>query len=167
MKRLRLPSIVACLVVAPALVTAGNPAPASPPLAGTWTLRAADDLRPDGTRVPAYGAAPSGLLILDADGGYALQIYRSDRLKFASGNKRQGTPAEYEAATLGMSAHFGRYTVDSAAGTITFHIEHASFPNWDGAEQKRPFTLTGDELSYRVPATPDGTVPISVWRRLR
>jgi hypothetical protein len=27
--------------------------------------------------------------------------------------------------------------------------------------------LSGDELSYRVPARPDGNIPISVWRRLK
>jgi hypothetical protein len=26
--------------------------------------------------------------------------------------------------------------------------------------------LHGDELRYRVPARPDGGIPISVWRRL-
>ena len=139
---------------------------AQAPLAGTYSLVAADDLKPDGTRVPAYGVNPQGLLVLFADGRYALQIYRSDRVAFASGNKKKGTPAEYEAASLGMSTHFGRYVVDEAAHTITFRIEAASFPNWNGADQTRPYEQKGDELSYRVPATPDGTVPISVWKRL-
>jgi len=38
--------------------------------------------------------------------------------------------------------------------------------HWEEAEQKRTFELSGDELSYRVPARPDGNIPISVWRRL-
>jgi hypothetical protein len=134
---------------------------------GNWTLTAADDLKADGTRVPAYGANPVGLLFFGADGRYSVQIFRSDRVPFASGDKRRGTAAEYEAATLGMSSHFGRYAVDAAAGTITFKIEAASFPNWNGTEQKRPFTLSGDELEWRVPATPSGTIPISAWRRVR
>jgi hypothetical protein len=53
-----------------------------------------------------------------------------------------------------------------AAGTLTFKIENAFFPNWEGAEQKRTFELSGDALIYRVPARPDGNIPISVWRRL-
>ena len=73
------------------------PAPSAPAasLVGTWTLSAADDLRPDGTRVQAYGANPEGLLIFGADGRYSLQIFRKERVKFASGNKRQGSSAEY------------------------------------------------------------------------
>lgn len=139
----------------------------APPLVGTWTLTAADDIRPDGTRVQAYGQNPIGLLVFCEGGRYSVQIFRSDRASFASGDKRRGTAAEYEAAALGMSSHFGRYTVDSAGGTITFHIEAASFANWNGTQQKRPFTLSGDELEWRVPATPTGTVPVSAWHRAR
>jgi hypothetical protein len=152
---------------AAAAAAAAAGAGASPSLVGTWTLSAADDLRPDGTRVEAYGPNPRGLLTLGADGRYSVQIFRADRVKFASGDKRRGTPDEYKEASLGMSAHFGRYVVDDGKGTITFQIDRASFPNWDGATQTRPFTLMGDELSWRVPATPDGTMPISVWRRAR
>jgi len=136
-------------------------------LVGIWTLTAADNLQPDGTRVHAYGDDPRGVLVFGPDGRYTVQIFRADRAKFASGDKAHGTPDEYKNASLGMSCHFGHYTVDAAKGTITFHIERASFPNWDGATQTRPFTLMGDDLSWRVPATPDGSVPISAWRRAR
>jgi hypothetical protein len=44
-----------------------------------------------------------------------------------------------------------------------FRIESASLPNWEETEQKRTFELSGDELSYRVPALPDGNIQISVW----
>jgi hypothetical protein len=136
-------------------------------LVGIWTLTAADNLLPDGSRAHAYGDNPQGVLVFSADGRYSVQIYREDRAKFASGDKLHGTPEEYRDASLGMSCHFGRYTVDSAKGTITFRIERASFPNWDGATQTRPFTLKGDDLEWHVPATPDGKIPISAWRRVR
>lgn len=146
---------------------AGCAPPPAPSLAGAWMLSAADDLLPDGSRVKAYGERPEGFLILTPEGRYSLQIFRTDRPHFASGNKRRGTAAEYEAAVLGMSSHIGRYAVDPAGKIITFYVERASYPNWDGAEQKRPFELVGDELSYRVPLTPDGITPLSVWRRAR
>ena len=155
------------ILLASTLVAAPESDASTPTLTGTWTLVAADDLKPDGTRVPAYGPNPQGLLIIEKDGRYSLQIYRSDRAKFASGNKREGTPEEYQAATLAMSTHYGTCAVDFKTGTLIFHIERAGFANWDGTDQKRPFELKGDELSYRVPATTDGTVPISVWRRMR
>ncbi len=46
-------------------------------------------------RVPAYGPKPEGLLVLGADGRYSLHVVRASRLKFASGDKRRGTPDEH------------------------------------------------------------------------
>lgn len=158
--------LLSTLVMLPASVAAQSVTTQSA-LVGTWTLVAADDLKPDGTRVPAYGRDPQGLFTLATDGHCSVHVFRGERVKFASGDKRQGTPEEYKDASLSMSSHFGRCVVDDAKGTITFNIERASFPNWDGTAQVRPFTLSGDELSWRVPATPTGTIPISVWRRVR
>jgi hypothetical protein len=140
---------------------------AASPLSGTWTLVAADVLHADGTRMRDYGVAPKGLLLIDGEGRYALQIFKSERPRFATGDKITGTDAEYKAAVLGSSTHFGAISVDTHAGTLTFKIDAASFPNWEGAAQTRRYDLSGDELSYRVPPRPNGDVPISVWRRLR
>jgi hypothetical protein len=163
---LKLTMVLLLLVVT---LTPGTAAAASNELAGTWTLTLADERRPDGTRAEPYGADAEGLLIVDRDGRYSLQIFRRDRPKFASGNKRTGTAHEYESAVLGMSSHIGRCSVDRKSGTITFRIERASYPNWEGTQQVRRYQLSGDELSYEVPAsaTGDGTIPRSVWHRVR
>ncbi|KLU26398.1 lipocalin-like domain protein [Caballeronia mineralivorans PML1(12)] len=150
-----------------AAITSADAAVTATSLTGAWTLLAADVQHGDGTRTPDYGAAPRGLLVIDAQGHYSLQIFKSERPRFASGDKQSGTPAEYKAAVMGSSTHFGTISVDSTGGTLTFHIEHASFPNWEGEEQKRNFELKDDELSYRVVPRPNGDVPISVWQRLK
>jgi hypothetical protein len=136
-------------------------------IVGTWTLTAAERLLPDGTRVADYGPSPHGLVIFTADGYYSVQIYRAERPRFSSGDKLKGTPEEYKEASLGMSVHFGRYTVDAAKGTITFHIDRASFPNWDDTTQVRAYDLKGDELSWKVPPRPDGSIPVTRLRRVR
>jgi|CXWL01.1.fsa_nt_gi hypothetical protein len=143
-------------------------APREVSLTGTWVLRAADEMRADGARVAAYGPDPGGLLIIDEQGRYSLQIFRRERLRFAAGDKRRGTPEEYAAAALGMSSHIGTVVADAVRGTLTFRIELASYPNWDGTVQTRDFELLGDLLSYRIPtaATGNGTTPISVWQRV-
>ena len=157
-----------CLISAlSASVARADTSPATLSLAGTWTLVAADVIHADGTHARDYGAAPKGLLLIDAQGRYSLQIFKAERPRFASGDKLTGTPAEYEAAVLGSSTHFGTISVDPAGGTLTFHIENASFPNWEGAQQQRHYELNGDELSYRVPPRPDGNTPISIWRRVK
>src|SRR5262249_51361577 len=99
---------------------------AEPPatnLAGTWTLVAADVLHPDGTRARDYGAAPKGLMQIDGVGRYSLQIYKAERPRFATGDKLTGTEAEYKAAVLGSSTHFGTVRADESAGTLTFKID--------------------------------------------
>jgi hypothetical protein len=35
-------------------------------LVGTWTLTAADNLQPDGSRVHAYGPSPQGILVFES-----------------------------------------------------------------------------------------------------
>jgi hypothetical protein len=138
-------------------------------LVGTWTLVLVDNVLPDGSRAHLYGSDPQGILTFDAEGRYALQIYRAGRAKFVSGDKSKATPEENSATVLGSNAHFGGYSVNTADGTVIFRIEHASFPNWDGTEQKRAFIVSGDELTYTVPTpTSGGTVIGEVkWRRAR
>jgi hypothetical protein len=141
---------------------------AEPSLAGTWTLTAADRLKSDGARARDYGQHPKGRLIIDAQGRYSLQIFDGDRLRVASGDKRTATPAENAGAVLGSSTHYGTVAIDLAAHVLVFRIEGASFANWEGTEQRRKYALTADSLSYQVPTPrPDGSIPISEWRRER
>jgi hypothetical protein len=159
---------IAIGAVASSLATATLRAdPAISSLVGTWTLVAADVIHADGTQTRDYGAAPKGLMLIDGEGRYSLQIYKSERPRFAAGDKLAGSETEYKAASLGSSTHFGTIRIDAAAGTVTFRIDSASFPNWEGDAQTRRYELKGDELSYRVPPRPNGDTPISVWRRLK
>lgn len=155
--------------VLPALLWVGSLSASaqSSSIVGTWDLTAADKFLPDGTRTLDYGANPHGLVIFTADGHYSLQIYRADRVKFSSGDKLKATPDEYKDATVGMSVHFGRYTVDPNKQTIAFQIDRAGFPNWDDTTRVSSYELQGDELSFKGLPRPDGSVPITVVRRLR
>ncbi|MCE9666673.1 lipocalin-like domain-containing protein [Myxococcus stipitatus] len=139
-------------------------------LVGTWTLVLVDNVLPDGKRVQLYGAEPQGLLMFDGQGRYSLHILRASRPRFASSDKSQGTPEENQATVRGTNSHFGRYSVNEKERTLTFHIDHASFPNWEGTQQRRSFTLTGDALQYTVPAPTTGgtgTVGEVKWRRAK
>ena len=49
-------------------------------------------------------------------------------------------------------------------GSLT---ETSTFPNWDGTEQKRPFTVTSDELKYTVAAASGGGTVTIVWKRTK
>ncbi|BBA40405.1 MULTISPECIES: lipocalin-like domain-containing protein [Burkholderia] len=141
-------------------------ASAAPSLAGTWTLVAADVQHPDGTIGRDYGADPKGMLLIDAHGNYSLQIFKSERPRFASNDKATGTPDEFREAVLGSSTHYGTLTVDPAKHKLAFHIIDSSYPNWIGQTQTRSYQLKDGELSYRVPPRANGDIPISVWRRV-
>lgn len=147
-----------------------TPAPVAsqtPSVVGTWTLAAAIVIRPNGDTTDDYGPGPLGLATFTTDGHYMIEIYRLDRPRFAANDKRRGTADEYREASVGMSAHFGTFQLDAARGTLSFKIEGASFPNWEGLRQVRQFTLVGDTLSWRVPPRPDGSVPVSRFVRVR
>ena len=161
------PPLIACaslFLAALALPAAAQTAPC--PLAGTWTLAEADEIKADGTRIQNYGPDAQGRLIVDADGRYSLQIFRQGRMRFAGGDKFHGTPEEYRDAVNGMSTHYGRLELDADAHVLAFHIDQAAFPNWEGAVQRRRYELIDGRLSYEVPPAADGTVARSVWRRV-
>lgn len=139
----------------------------TPSIVGTWTLAGAEKLLPNGKRITdVYGTHPHGLVIFTADGYYSVQIYRAKRIKFSSGDKLKGTPEEYRDALLSTSDHFGRYSLNAANHTITFRIDRSSFPNQDDTTQVRPYEMKGGELSWKVAPRPDGSVPITILRRV-
>ncbi|MCI4568920.1 lipocalin-like domain-containing protein [Lysobacter sp. CFH 32150] len=136
------------------------------PLQGTWTLVAADKVLPDGETTRDYGENPKGRLVVDAKGQYSLQIFKSERLRFASDSKADGSVDELRSAVMGSSTHYGTITIDERAGMLVFSIEGSSFLNWEGTTQRRQYKLDGAELRYKVPPRVDGSIPVSVWRRL-
>jgi hypothetical protein len=136
-------------------------------LQGTWVMTAAYEILADGTRTMNYGKHPNGLLMVDKVGHYSIQIFRPNRPKFASGDKKKGTPEEYAEAVLGSSTHTGRVVVDPARGKLIFDIDAASYPNWEGTQQVRDYTFKNGTLTYSVPANAsgNGTIAYSVWHK--
>ena len=89
------------------------------------------------------------------------------RRKFASNNRLESTPDENKSVVQGSIAYFGIYTVNEADHTINFHIERCTFPNWDGTDQKRSVTITGDEMKYTNTAASGGGKAELVFKRAK
>lgn len=160
--------ILAVTALATIIASAGAMAAPEPhPLAGSWQMDSAWETLADGRRVTTYTEHPDGLLLIDANGRYSLQIFHPKRKKFA-GSKASASAEEFKDAVLGSSTHFGTVSVDPVKQQLVFHIDAASYPNWDQTTQVRDFTLKDNVLSYAVPATAsgNGTIAYSVWRRL-
>jgi hypothetical protein len=87
----------------------------------------------------------------------------------------QGTADENKATSQGTITYFGTYSVSEADRAMLIHIDASSFPNWNGADQKRLVTITEDvaaigdrRLKLTVPPAPTGGAAIEVlWRRAK
>jgi len=137
----------------------------SSPLTGSWTL-VSSVVEQGGNRIEPFGPNPKGALIFDANGRYAAMIMRPGLPKLASDNRTTATPEEAKAIVAGSIAHFGSYTADEK--TITFRIETSTHPNWNATEQKRSFTISGDELKYTgISAVLGGASATLTWKRAK
>ena len=136
-----------------------------PSLEGTWTLKTAYDLHKDGSETFGFGPAPRGILMIDHDGRYSLQIYRSNQPTHAIDAK--GVRTDFKPGEI-ASSHFGMVSLDPATHSVTFRIERAYNLRWDGTVQVRPYMLSDDVLSYQVPQQPGSdSVAVSVWQRVK
>jgi hypothetical protein len=135
-------------------------------LVGAW-IAVSNVAEQGGTKSGPYGSSPQGMLIFEPGGHYGLVLSRKDVPKFASNSRTGGTADENKAAVQGTISHFGRYTVSEADKTILFQIETSTYPNFNGTQQKRTFTLVGDVLTYTVPAFSGGGTAVAAWRRAK
>jgi hypothetical protein len=136
--------------------TAVRPVPASPPappaspaqgIQGRWKLRAAEDLRADGTvaRYP-WGQHPVGSIVVQGGACY-LQIASSDTPSFSGGS----TPVaeQMKAALLSTYiAYSGPCAINEAEGSVTLKVEAAWRPDYVGTEQKRFFRFENGALIF-------------------
>jgi len=134
-----------------ALAQAAPPAPPVPPrrptLEGRWKLRAAEDVRADGSvaRYP-WGQHPAGSIVVDRGACY-LQIMSTDTPAFAAGVE---APREQMNAALLSTyiAYSGPCVIDDAAGSVTLKVEAAWRPDYVGTEQKRFFKFDNGVLLF-------------------
>jgi len=140
-------------------------AQAAADVVGTWTLVSSVTER-DGTRTDQFGSGAQGMLVLDAGGRFMLTIIGADLPRFASNNRAGGTAEENKAVVSKSIAMLGTYSVNAAEKTLTFKVESASFPNWNGTEQKRLLSSSDrDELKYITPTASSGGVGTVTWKR--
>jgi Lipocalin-like domain len=136
-------------------------------LIGSWSMVVVAVHRKDGTRADVFGPNPNGVLMFHPDGHFVLMSTRPGRAKYASGNRVQGTPGEFAETVLGSIAYFGSYSVDEEKKVFVLRINGSTFPDYEGTEQVRPFTIVGDELRSINPNPSQGGPPLDlVLKRL-
>jgi Lipocalin-like domain len=134
-------------------------------LIGTWMLVSETAHQGDKTTQP-LGPDPLGMMMFDHGGRFLMFIARPGLPKFAAGKRDAGTPEENKAVLAGLLAFFGTYSVDEADQVLILHPEASTFPNWNGADQKRYLKLADDQQIWtnRTPAIGAEVVEV-VWRR--
>jgi len=116
-------------------------------LVGTWTLVSCDATL--GNAKPPYCINPSGILMLNPDGRYAMLIAARGR----PGDVRASSAAQAPAETIklvaqGLLANFGTWSVNEENETITRHVEGALFPSIEGIDLEAAVSLNGDEVKF-------------------
>jgi lipocalin-like protein len=133
-------------------------------LVGTWGWISVENTMPDGTTTQPFGPKPGGYLMFDQNRRFVWLITRPGRPKYASGKRDQGTPDENKATVQGSLAYCGTYAI--SGDTLILKIEAGTYPNEEGAEQRRTIVLSGDELSWRNPSVSTGASGVARLRRM-
>jgi hypothetical protein len=163
--KLTLPALVVGAMFAAAGIAGAQQPGVQGGVVGTWLLVSETAHQGDKTTEP-LGPNPLGSIMFDRGGRFMLLIARPGLPKFAASKRDAGTPEENKAVLAGLLAFIGTYSVSEADHVLTLHVEASTFPNWIGADQKRSFTLAGDEMKWtnRTPAIGAEVVEV-VWRR--
>ncbi len=105
-------------------------------LVGTYKI-ISQDIEVSGTATQPYGKAPRGYLVLTPT--RAVVFYTGDNRKF-------GTSVDDKAALFDtLSGWSGVYRV--AGGKITIAVDASWIQNWNGKNQVRNWTLSGNRLT--------------------
>jgi len=150
------------LFVCGALLLAAIPAAAQHSAAdfvGTWELRSIESRSDTGEWGPWESPWPGksvGILMYDNLGNMAVQITSSPR--------STATHAEQPEFLNGYAAYYGKYEVDTIAGTVTHHRQNHLNPEFGGRSVVRYFSFDGDALTLTF--APQRTLRLH-WARAR
>jgi Lipocalin-like domain len=155
---------------APAPAQTAAEGPVAERILGTWKLVSyvGEDVA-SGNRTDVMGPHPSGYIEYGRDGRMIVIIAGTDRKKPAGA---VATPQEAQALLTSLLAYAGTYTLDTAAHTVTHHIEVSWDQTRTGESHVRTYRFDGDRLTLttqpsRDPATGRPSVRTVVWERVR
>lgn len=136
---------------------------------GSWILV---DLynEADGKKSEPFGPNPRGSMLLTPDGRFTMILMQASLPKFLTNVRTKGTAEEKQAVVQGSVAAFGTYAITGdKEQTLNLHIEGSTYPNWDGQDQKRPMSVSGDELKVINPTPSIGGTGknYQIWKRAK
>lgn len=140
------------------------------PIIGVWKLISFEIRRDSGEVIYPFGEDAKGILIYTVKGLYSVQLTRTDRPHFVSGDQMKGTTEEIKANYEGCIAYYGPYEFDHEGRFVMHYVDGSLFPNWEGQGQKRYFELSGNRLTLTTPPLLWGgggeIVAVVLWERI-
>ena len=132
---------------------------------GSWELVSLTVVQGD-KKIDLFGEGARGMQAMLPDGRFMNLITRESLPLYAGNNRMRATDEEYRAVGQGSNAFYGTYEVNEDTQEVTFTIEVATFPNWEGAVQVRPSKVEDGIWRYTNPMTVvgDGFVEVA-WKR--
>lgn len=136
-------------------------------LVGSYRLDVFRDIAEDGEVREPLGPHPVGFILYSAERWMSAVLMKADRPNFGAGDILAGTDEERVAAFATASGYAGRWEI--VDGHVVHHLEAATFPNWVGTVQRRPYEIDGNALRlYPPPLLMNGKMRRSevFWTRL-
>ena len=118
-------------------------------LVGTYRLRTFRDIADDGEIREPLGSDPAGVIIYSPERWMSAVLSSAERPNFADDDILAGSDDERLQAFSTASAYSGSWQVES--GEVVHRLAVATFPNWVGTTQRRPFRLSEDQLWLNPP----------------
>lgn len=147
-----------------------NPIGYAVPIIGVWKLVSFAIRTDKGAVIYPFGEDAQGSIMYTASGRFSVQLRRSNRPQFASGDQLKGTVEEIEANYKGYLSYYGSYDFDPNGGFVVHHVEGSLFPNWEGQGLKRYCELSANRLKLTTPPTLWGgkgeIIGTLVWERI-
>lgn len=122
---------------------------------GAWTLGSFESFGADGetTRRPMGGS-----IVYSQSGRMSAQL-------MPEGYEKRTAPANGTVDRRGYTAYYGRFEIDSEAGTVTHHVEGSINPEWVGRGLVRYYEIDGDTLKLSLRDEDGRTTGTLTWRR--
>ena len=151
-------SVVASSILCMGISTGASAQGLKEKVIGAWTLNDGSETFQDGKKVTPW---VSGNLILDPNGHFSFFVLGKDRVKGET---------DVRIPTGPLVAYYGTYTVNDAENMLTYKVEHAANPMFDGAVRTQKISFKGDLMTTTGSdvKTPQGTItPVNEWAKTK
>jgi Lipocalin-like domain len=124
-------------------------------IVGTWTLESGSENYTDGKRNMPWA---TGNLMIDSTGHASL---------FLVGRDQPNTSPSVRTPVGPFVAYYGTYAVNEAEMVLTWKVDHASSPLFNGGVRTQKVSFNGDVMTWTGSEvkTPEGTMtPVNQWK---